>query len=55
MNFEARYRMQINLNHKPVRPVAFDLAGVEGSWRVLDAARRVMATHADVLAALARR
>lgn len=55
MNFEAPYRMQINLNRKPVRPVPLDLAGVESRQRVLDAARRVMATYADVLAALARR
>lgn len=55
MNFEARYRKQINLNRKPVRPVSLDLAGVGGRRRVLDAVRRVMATHADVLAALARR
>lgn len=55
MNLEARYRIKIDPNRKPVRPVPLDLAGLEGRRRVLDAARRVMATHADVLTALARK
>jgi antitoxin component HigA of HigAB toxin-antitoxin module len=40
---------------KPVRPIPLDLSSEAGRRRVLEAAKRVMATHADVLAALARR
>ena len=52
---EKRYNIRIRQDRRPVRPVPIDLASAEGHRRVLDTARRVMATHADVLAALARR
>jgi hypothetical protein len=39
----------------PVRPVPMDLSGEAGRRVVMAAARRVMATHADVLKALAKR
>jgi hypothetical protein len=37
------------------RPVDMKLTGKEGSRVVLSAARRVMATHAEVIKALAKR
>ncbi len=52
---EQRYNIRIRQDRQPVRPVPLDLASAEGRRRVLDTARRVMAAHADVLTALARR
>ena len=52
---EARYRIKIKSYRKLVRPVPLDLAKAEGCQRVLDAAKRLMETHADVLAALVRK
>ncbi len=45
----------IRTRTEPVRPVKMDLSGPEGTRVVLAAARRVMATHAKVLKALAKR
>jgi hypothetical protein len=39
----------------PVRPIPLDLTSEAGRRLVLEAAKRVIATHADVLRALARR
>lgn len=39
----------------PVRPIPLDLASEAGRRLALEAAKRVIATHADVLATLARR
>ena len=55
MALEGRYRIKIKPYRKLLRPVPLDLAKAEGCQRVLDAAKRVMGTHADVLAALARK
>ena len=40
---------------EPVRPVKMDLSGQAGSKVVMAAAKRVMATHAMVIKALASR
>jgi hypothetical protein len=55
MDLEARYNIKLKPGRKPVRPIPIDLTSEAGRQRVLEIAKRVMATHADVLAALARR
>lgn len=55
MDFQTRYGIKINPVRKPVRPIPLDLTSEAGRRLVLEAAKRVIATHADVLAALARR
>lgn len=55
MHIEARYNIKLKPQRKPVRPIPLDLSSEAGRRRFLEAAKRVMETHADVLAALARR
>lgn len=55
MDIEKRYGLKIKPNRKPVRPIPLDLTSEAGRRLVMEAAKRVMATHADVLAALASR
>jgi len=55
MDLEARYNIKLKPRRAPVRPIPLDLTNEAGRQRVLEVAKRVMATHADVLAALARR
>jgi hypothetical protein len=47
--------IEIRARCEPVRPVFVDLSGPEGERVVRSAVRRVMATHAKVIKALARR
>lgn len=54
MDLEARYNIKLKPGRKPVRPIPIDLTSEAGQQWVLEIAKRVMATHADVLAALAR-
>lgn len=49
------YGITIRTRTEPVRPVRMDLSGPEGERIWLEAARRVIATHAKVLKALAKR
>jgi hypothetical protein len=55
MDLEARYNIKLKPGRVPVRPIPLDLTSEAGRQWVLEVAKRVMATHADVLAALARR
>jgi len=52
---ENRYGIKINPNRKRVRPIPLDLTSEASRRLVMETAKRVMTTHADVLAALARR
>ncbi|MBB5499309.1 hypothetical protein HDG37_003529 [Paraburkholderia sp. MM5384-R2] len=52
---EKRYGVRLISPRPPVRPAKIDLNGSEGRRVWMAAARRVMATHAKVLAALAKR
>ena len=47
------YGLVLKQKREPVRPVKMDLSGKEGSRVVMAAAKRVMATHAKVIKALA--
>lgn len=47
--------IKLDVRRPPVRPVPLDLAGEAGRRLVLETAKRVIATHTDVLAALACR
>ena len=49
------YGLVLKQKREPVRPVKMDLSGKEGSRVVMAAAKRVMATHAKVIKALASR
>lgn len=51
MDLEKRYGIKIKSNRSPVRPIPIDLTGEAGRRLVLETAKRVMTTHADVLAA----
>jgi len=55
MDLEARYNIKLKPGRVSVRPIPIDLTSEAGRQRVLEIAKRVMATHAEVLAALARR
>ena len=55
MDFQTHYGIKIDPNRKPVRPIPLDLTSEAGQRLVLEAAKRVIAIHADVLAALTRR
>lgn len=52
---ESRLRPVSKTYRTPVRPIPLDLASEAGRRLVLETAKRVIVTHADVLAALARR
>jgi hypothetical protein len=47
--------IEIRVPREPVRPISIDLSGPEGERVVRSAVRRVMATHAKVIKALAKR
>jgi len=51
----SRYNIPSQVPRTPVRPIPLDLAGKAGRRLVLETAKRVITTHADVLVALARR
>jgi hypothetical protein len=55
MDLGQRYCIKIKPNRKSVRPIPLDLTSEAGRRLVINTVKRVMATHADVLAALARR
>lgn len=50
-----KYGITLKPNRVKQRPVPMDLSGPEGKRVVLASARRVIATHAKVLKALANR
>nr|WP_315428150.1 hypothetical protein [uncultured Albidiferax sp.] len=49
------YGLVLKEQREPVRPVPMDQSGKKGSRVVMAAAKRVMATHAEVIKALAKR
>jgi len=49
------YGLVLKEQREQVRPVQTDLSGKEGARVVMAAAKRVMATHAKVINALAKR
>lgn len=49
------YGLTLKEKREPVRPVKIDLSGQAGSRVVMAAVKRVMATHAKVIKALALR
>lgn len=50
-----KYGVELKQKREKVRPAPMDLSGKDGQRVVMAAARRVMATHADVIKALAKR
>lgn len=52
---KKQYGVEVKDQREKVRPVPMDLSGKEGRRVVMSAAKRVMATHADVIKALAKR
>lgn len=54
MDFQKRYGIKINPDLKPVQPILFHLVSGAGRRLVLETEQRVIATHADMLAAPVR-
>jgi hypothetical protein len=52
---KKNYGIVIRARTEPVHPIQMDLAGSKGRRIVLDAAKRVIATHTAVIKALAKR
>jgi hypothetical protein len=54
-NHKKDYGIHLKARPEPRRPVAIELSTADGSRMFTDAVKRVIATHAQVLQALAKR
>jgi len=52
---KKQYGVEVKGQREKVCPVPMDLSGKDGRRVVMSAAKRVIATHADVIKALAKR